>query len=95
MVIESKPYKVEPESELGRLLGEAATSSILLEKDGILYRLYREDGSIHAVDPAVTRATILAGAGTIGAEDGERMKAAIYRAREEGARLPKDEVPRR
>lgn len=83
MVIESKCYSVDPESELGRLLDEEA-SSILLEKDGILYRLNREDDRLRVVDPAVTRATILAGAGTLSVKDGERMKAAIYQAREEG-----------
>jgi hypothetical protein len=89
MVIESKPYKVEPGSELGNLL-DGAPSSILLEKDGVLYRLNREDAPMRAVNPTVTRATILAGAGTLSAEDGERIKAAIYRAREEGTHPPSD-----
>ena len=43
MVIESKPYKVNPESERGRLVEVAAESPGLLEKNGVLYRLNRED----------------------------------------------------
>ena len=43
MVKEPKTIKVRPDSELATLLEEASETTLVLEKDGVRYRLERED----------------------------------------------------
>ncbi len=81
----SRTITVEPDSELARALDEAAV--IVLERNGVRYRLSREDADPWAnYDPAKVRAGLRRFAGLITPEDAERLKADIYRAREEGTR---------
>jgi hypothetical protein len=85
---DAAPIKVLPESELARLLDGAAIAPLLLEKDGVLYRVERVDADdpFAGYDPEAVRAAIRASAGALKGIDAEALKAAIYRAREEGAR---------
>jgi hypothetical protein len=53
-----KTTQVEPGSELGRLLDAVAETAILLEKEGVLYRLHRVDATA-PVDGARRRRTRL------------------------------------
>lgn len=85
MTSQSRTITVEPESELARALDEAAV--IVLERNGVRYRLSREDDDPWAnYDPAKVRAGLRRFAGLISREDAERLKADIYRARGEGTR---------
>ncbi|MEA2595786.1 MAG: hypothetical protein QOF01_2255 [Thermomicrobiales bacterium] len=91
MVATRKPITVSDESNLTELLDEAAVEPVLLEKDGVLYRLSRADevADIWAgYDPERVRAGLSAMSGIITAEEAERMKALVYRGREEGTRPP-------
>jgi len=88
MTKEAIPIKVVPGSELARLLDAAALTPLLLEKDGVLYRVNRVDADDlwAGYDPEAVRAAIRTAAGTLTSSDAEALKAAIYRAREEGTR---------
>lgn len=87
MAAEPKTIHVAPGSELARLLDEANHAPIRLQKDGVSYRLAREDEDIWAdYDPEAVRAALRKFAGTLSPEEGEKLKAYIYRAREEGTR---------
>ncbi|MCC6619013.1 MAG: hypothetical protein IT341_08235 [Chloroflexi bacterium] len=88
MAHDTKPIRVLPDSDLARLLDAAARAPVLLEKEGVLYRVSRveADSAIAAYDPAAVRASIQAAAGLLTPADAERLKAGIYQAREEGTR---------
>ncbi|MEA2514642.1 MAG: hypothetical protein QOJ59_4129 [Thermomicrobiales bacterium] len=89
MVATRKPITVSDESNLTELLDEAAVEPVLLEKNGVLYRLSvatDTDDLWSNYDPERLRATVLRMAGSISPEEGERIKALIYRGREEGTR---------
>lgn len=86
MLREPKTIHIEPDSETARLLDEAAGQPVVLETNGRRYRVSREDDPWGDYDPEAVRKAIRAMAGTITPEEGERLKAEIYRAREEGTR---------
>jgi hypothetical protein len=87
MAHDVKTIHVTDEGEIARLLKEADGRPVRLEKGGVTYRLSREDGSITAnYDPAAVRDAVRAASGTLTPEEGEELKAYIYRAREEGSR---------
>jgi hypothetical protein len=73
--------------ELDRLFEAAKESPLILEKDGIRYRLSREDDEVWAnYDPDTVLAAIRTAGGTLSREEGEKLKSDMYRAREEGSR---------
>ena len=79
--------KVTETTDWPRLLDEAESAPVRLERDGVVYRLARKDEAPQAgYDPERLRAGLRAFAGTFTPEEGERLKAQIYRAREEGTR---------
>jgi hypothetical protein len=85
----TKTIRVLPGSELARLLDEAAKGPLVLEKDGVRYRLDREEVDVWArYDPAVTLEGIRAAGGSWRGVNAEALKAALYHAREEGTRPP-------
>ena len=89
MYEEPETILVQPGSELALLLEEAAGRPLVREKDGVRYRLEREEADIWAgYDPVAARAGIRAAAGSWSDLDAEELKAALYRAREEGSRPP-------
>jgi len=74
---------VPPESELARLLDEARDAPLRLEKDGVTYRLSREEEDVWAnYDPEAVHEALRTAAGTLTPQEGEELKAYIYRARE-------------
>lgn len=82
-----RTIQVPPDSDLARLLDEAQGTPLRLEKDGVTYRLSREDDDIWAnYDPEAVHEALRTAAGTLTPEDGEELKVYIYRAREEGSR---------
>jgi hypothetical protein len=88
MVKGAGPIKVAPDSELGRLLDAASLAPVVLEKDGVRYRVGRLDADDPSAgyDPEAVRAAIRLSAGVLKPADAEALKAGIYRAREEGSR---------
>jgi hypothetical protein len=89
MVAERKTIEVEAGSELAEILDEAADAPLILAKNGVRYRLQREDEEIWAnYDPERALEGMRAAAGTWKGIDAEAFKAYIYRAREEGTRPP-------
>ena len=82
-----KPIPVDDETKLTAILDEAASHPIRLEHDGVMYRLVREDADPWVdYDPERVRASLRRFAGMITPEEGERMKALVARARDEGTR---------
>jgi hypothetical protein len=89
MALRKKIITVSTQGEIARLLDEAADGPLILEKDGIRYRLDREGSSdLPAYDAAATLAGIRAAGGSWSDLDAEALKADLYRAREEGTHPP-------
>lgn len=87
MIASPKPILVDDETTLSAMLAAAAANPVRLEHNGVVYRLVREDADLWAgYDPERVRAGLRRFAGSIAAEDAERMKAAVYRALAEGSR---------
>lgn len=87
MAQEEKTIKVTDDVELDDVLDAAKHRPVRLEKDGVSYRLQREDEDIWAgYDPGRLLAGINAAAGSITPEEADRLKEAVYRVREEGTR---------
>jgi len=93
---EPRTIEVAPGGELARILDEANGASLLLVKDGVRYRLDREEPAMTSAspdpwadyDPERLMEGIRAAAGSISEEEAERRIAEIYRWREEGSRQP-------
>ncbi len=88
MAVEPKRIKVSADTKLGPLLEEARRSTILLEKDGITYRLNAEGGDDiwRSYDPDAVRDALAATAGSWVDLDTATLLSNLYRAREEGSR---------
>ncbi len=98
MVAEPKVIVVDPESELGRALGDAGGAPIVLQRGTTRFRLVEmlpadrsqaetdREAIWASYDPEAIRKGLEEVAGLITPEEGERMKEMIYRAREEGTR---------
>ena len=88
MTSDLKTIRVTAETNLGSLLTEASDLPVLLEANGVVYRLSREsENSWAGYDPERVRAGLRKFAGMISPEDAKRLKEAICRGREEGTRL--------
>jgi hypothetical protein len=91
MVLLTKTIHVEPGGELDRLLDEAADGPIVLERDGVRYRLGRIDAepdedSAFVYDPEKAIAGMHAAAGFLSDEEADRLREYIYEGRELGSR---------
>jgi len=87
MVAKPRTIPVTDETDLSRLLDEAAAGPIILDRDGVRFRLSREDAADDPwtdYDPERVRAAVRELAGIITREEGERMKEPIYRSRQGG-----------
>lgn len=83
----TQTIQVEPGSELARALKDLDAGAVVLESDGIQYRLMKIDVDPWAdYDPERVRAGLRKFAGSITREEAERIKESIYRGREEGTR---------
>jgi hypothetical protein len=88
MVSNPKPIPVTPETDLPRLLDDAAKGPVLLERDGELFRLEREDDISYEPDPDLVRRTLAETAGSWADVDVDKLIADIYEARRAGSRPP-------
>lgn len=86
MVHEPEAIHIADDSELARLLKHIEIRPIRLEKDGVVYRVIREDNAWAGYDPAKVRAAVRATAGSWADLDADALIADLYRAREEGSR---------
>jgi hypothetical protein len=88
MVAVHEPIHISDETDLVQLLDRAGEQPVLLERDGVVYRLSLADPDDlwAGYDPERLRATVTRMAGSISEEERERIKALIYRGREEGTR---------
>ena len=75
MVAKTKVIPVEPESELGRILDEAAAGNVILEKAGVRFRLVRAtDDPFASYDPERALAAFERAAGLFDGMDDEELK---------------------
>lgn len=90
MTHETTPIKVTPGSELAQLLEAAARTPVVLEKDGVQYRLKRvDDDPTASTDPAASVAGIQAAAGSWRDNvDVEAFKAYVAERRRTSSRPP-------
>jgi hypothetical protein len=78
---------IDPDSELGRALGETHDEPVVLLRGGTRFRVIREAEDPWATyDPAKLRAGLKKVAGLLSPEEGDRIIETIYRGREEGTR---------
>jgi len=85
MYLEPKRIKVEPGSELARLLEEANETPLLLEKEGVLYRVTasgQEDIWVD-YDPTRVRAGLKESAGAFSGVDTNQLLEDIHQSREQ------------
>jgi hypothetical protein len=87
MAKEPLTIHIDPESELARILAAAEETPVVLDSNGVRFRVIRADEDLWAdYDPEAVLEGLREIAGTLSADEGERMKALIYRGREEGTR---------
>ena len=87
MANEPLTITVDPESELGRALGEPDEAPIILIRDGARFRVTRDPDDPRAnYDPEKIRAGLKKVAGLLSPEEADRIIENIYRGREEGTR---------
>ena len=78
---------IDPDSELGRALGQTSGEPVVLLRNGTRFRVTRDPDDPWAnYDPEKVRQGLLEIAGTLSPAEGERIKELIYRGREEGTR---------
>jgi hypothetical protein len=78
---------IDPESELGRALGEPDEAPIILIRNGARFRVTRDPDDPWAnYDPEKVREGLRKFADAITEEEADRIKEMIYRGREEGTR---------
>jgi hypothetical protein len=89
MVSNPKPIPVTDDTELPRLLDDAAKGPVLLERNGEIFRLVREDDDI-AYEPDRERVLQILDetAGGWADLDIDKIIADIYEARRAGSRPP-------
>ena len=82
MVTEAKPIVIEPGGELDRLLRDAPELPLRLERDGVRYRLERDDDIWAGFDPEAAREGMRAtGGGRNGPIDADAFNASIRERR--------------
>jgi hypothetical protein len=88
MLNERKPIRVTAELDLPTLLDEATKGPLLLERNGTLFRLAREDDIDYEPDATLVRRTLAATAGSWADLDVDGIITDIYEARRVGSRPP-------
>ncbi len=75
MLTEPKRIRVSPNSEIARLLEDARDQPLVLESNGITYRLYREEPENiwQDYDPEKAKKTVVEMAGSWADIDTDRM----------------------
>jgi hypothetical protein len=85
MLTEPHRVRIDPDSELARLLDEVGETLVLLEKDGKLYRLSEETAADlwAGYDPQKTKAALRKSAGALRGVDREQLLADLHLGREQ------------
>ena len=83
MLAEPIRVQVTPDSEIARLLEKVGDAPILLEKNGELYRLSKEDDSWANYDPQRTRLALAKSAGALSKLDRDEFLTEIHHARQQ------------
>jgi hypothetical protein len=87
MMTVPKPIPVTEATTLTDVLDKAAGTPVRLERNGVVFRVSREEADPWAgYDPERVRAGLREVAGLITPEEAARMKELVYRGREEGTR---------
>ncbi len=87
MAIEPRRIHANPETELSDVLAQATKAPVLVEKDGLVYRVSPEPEDLAVgYDPAAVRQVLKTYANLLTPEEADERIAEIYRAREEGSR---------
>ena len=87
MAKEPLTIHLDPDSGLARALTDVEDTPVLLESNGVRFRVIRDADDLWAdYDPEAVLAGLREAAGTMSPEEGERIKELIYRGREEGTR---------
>jgi hypothetical protein len=78
---------IDPDSELGRALDASTGSPVVLVRGSSRFHVTRDPADPWATyDPEQVLDGLHEIAGTLSPDEGERMKALVYRGREEGTR---------
>jgi hypothetical protein len=88
MVAKPAPIQVTAETDLPSLLDEAAKGPLVLERNGELFRLVREDDIDYEPDAEFVRKNLAETAGSWADLDVDKIIADIYAARKAGSRPP-------
>ena len=85
MYLQPKRIKVEPGSELARLLDEVNEAPLLLEKDGVLYHLTpsAQEDIWADYDPERVKAGLKESAGALSGVDTKQLLEDIHASREQ------------
>jgi len=87
MAYNRQTIHVRDDDDIARLLNEADSYPVRLEKGGITYSLKREDDSVTGTyDPVAVRDAVRAASSVLTPDEGEELKTYLYRARQEGSR---------
>jgi hypothetical protein len=87
MATRSQPVSVTTDTDWPRLLDEAAAAPVRLERDGVVFRLSREESDIgYEPDPELVRTTLAQTIGSWADLDVDQVKRDIYEARRAGSR---------
>lgn len=82
-----KAIKITSKTDVGSLLDAAESGEqVLLERDGVVFRLSREEDITYEPDPELVRKTLRATAGSWADLDIDQEIAELYAAREAGSR---------
>lgn len=86
-ILTAEPRRVTEATDLGGLLDDAERGIVLLERDGIVFRLSRDDAGIaYEPDPEHVRMVLAETAGSWADLDVDQIIEDIYRGRIEGSR---------
>lgn len=87
MITEPKRIRVDPGSEIARILDEAKENPVILESSGDTFRLsYEKTEQVSGLDPEKIKHAIAQTAGSWADLDTDKMIAELYQAREQGSR---------
>lgn len=86
MAHEPDTIHITHDSELAGLLERVGAAPLRLEKNGVVYRVTREDDRWAGYDPEKVRAAVKATAGSWADVDTDALIEDLYQAREKGSR---------
>ena len=88
MAAKQRPIKIKPGVCVDDLLAKADKAPVVLEKNGVRYRLSREDDDLEADDDPKKVEAMLEAIGSWADLDADALVENVYRWRREGSRPP-------